>query len=321
MDDDPDLFDVEIARRREEAEGIISIELIPIASSALPQFEAGSHVDVQITPEITRQYSLCNDPRERHRYLLGILRETNSRGGSEAIHTAFLEGQHIKISHPKNNFKLVEAAGHTILAGGGIGITPILAMGWRLHALGASFELHYCTRSLARTAFQSILEAAPFADKMQLHLDDRAEAQRFDINRYLVRPGENKHLYVCGPFGFMTYVLDGAQRLGWLRDHVHSEYFAADVDTSGGSFIVRTARTGLTLTVPADRTLAEMLIENGVAVALSCEQGVCGTCLTKVLEGLPDHRDVYLSDPEKAANDQMTPCCSRAKSATLILDI
>jgi vanillate O-demethylase ferredoxin subunit len=315
------LLAVKIARRFAETDDIISLEVVPVSGSSLPSFTAGSHVDVHVAPGLIRQYSLCNDPSETHRYLLGILREPESRGGSARIHAEFVAGHELRISPPRNNFHLMENAGHSMLLGGGIGITPMLAMAWRLHALGASYELHYCTRSLTRTAFTGLLKSAPFANRVFLHLDDGPDGQRFTVDGYLGEPAADRHLYVCGPQGFIAYAADGAGRLGWNRDHIHVEYFAADADRTGEAFTVRAARSGLTLTVPAGKSIAEALLENGIDVPLSCEQGVCGTCLTPVLGGVPDHRDMYLTDAEKQANDRMTVCCSRARSQVLVLDI
>lgn len=316
-----ELLDVKISRRRDEAEGIVSIEVVPVSGGDLPAFEGGSHVDFYIAPGLIRQYSICSDPRETRRYVFGILLELQSRGGSAAIHKNFVEGYEFQISLPRNNFKLIESAGKSILAGGGIGITPALAMAWRLHAIGAPFELHYCTRSLARTAFTGLLETVPFADRVFLHLDDGPPEQRLDVNIGLANPGVGKHLYICGPGGFMDYVIGSAKRLGWAEDHVHVEYFAAEVDVTGDAFMVRAARSGLTLTVPAGQSIAEVLEAHGVEVPVSCAQGVCGSCLTGVIDGIPDHRDFFLTEGEKAANKQMTPCCSRSKTPLLVLDI
>lgn len=312
---------VMITGRRDEAEGIISLELTPADGASLPRFEAGAHVDVHVAPDLVRQYSLCNDPAETHRYVLGILRDAGSRGGSAAVHAGFIPGESVRIGRPRNNFRLEESATHSILLAGGIGITPLLAMAWRLHVLGASFELHYCTRSLSRTAFRDLLREVPFADRVRLHLDDGPEDQRLEVDSVLARPGAGAHVYACGPSGFLDHVLGAAERFGWPEERIHREYFSAEVKLGGGEFTVRAAKSGLSLAVPAGRSIAEVLQEHGVAVPLSCEQGVCGTCLTPVLGGEPDHRDQYLTDAEKTANDQMMLCCSRAKTPVLVLDI
>ncbi|WP_237882338.1 PDR/VanB family oxidoreductase [Pseudomonas sp. PGPR40] len=314
-----DFLNVLIARRQEEAEGIISLELVDPAGGWLPPFEAGAHVEVHIAPGLSRHYSLCGSPQDRRCYRLGILREPASRGGSAQIHKTFVPGTLIRISQPRNQFRLQELAAHSVLLGGGIGITPILAMAWRLHALGASFELHYCVRSRARAAFLALLEQAPFADKVDLHIDD--DARSLDIPALLRVPEVNRHLYVCGPGGFMDAVINTAREHEWPSSNVHYEYFAADVDATGKSFTLHAERSGLILQVPEGRSIAEVLLEAGVEVSLSCEQGICGTCLTHVLGGIPDHRDLFLTDEEKASNDQMLLCCSRATSPFLKLDI
>lgn len=210
-----DFLDVRIARRQEEAEGIISLELVDPAGGWLPPFEAGAHVEVQIAPGLSRHYSLCGSPQDRRCYRLGILREPASRGGSAQIHQGFVPGTLIRISLPRNQFRLEEQAAHSVLLGGGIGITPILAMAWRLHALGASFELHYCVRSRARVAFVEQLAQAPFAERITLHVDE--DGRRLDIPTLLKGPDAQRHLYVCGPGGFMEAVMGEGKRQGWGR--------------------------------------------------------------------------------------------------------
>ncbi|RBH55824.1 MULTISPECIES: PDR/VanB family oxidoreductase [Pseudomonas] len=313
------LLEVRIARRKEEAEGIISLELVDPAGNGLPAFEAGAHIEVQVAPGLSRHYSLCGSPEDRQVYRLGVLREPVSRGGSARIHEQFHEGLLIAISPPSNQFRLQEGAGHSLLVGGGIGITPILAMAWRLHEIGASFEVHYCVRNRGRAAFLELLTQAPFADKVRLHIDD--DGQRLDIPGLLRGPETQRHVYVCGPAGFMDAVIGTAHRQGWPAANVHCEYFAAEVDVAGEGFTLHAERSGLTLQVPEGRSIAQVLLEAGVQVPLSCEQGVCGTCLTRVLEGIPDHRDLFLTEEEKASNNQILLCCSRASSAFLRLDI
>jgi vanillate monooxygenase ferredoxin subunit len=316
-----DRLSVQIRRRTDEADAIISLELVDPTGAELPPFEAGAHIEVDVGGGLTRHYSLCNPPRERHRYVLGVLREPSSRGGSALIHERFDEGTHISISQPRNQFRLVESAAHIMLAGGGIGITPLLAMAWRLHAIGVSFELHYCVRSRARAAFVGLLEQSPFAGRVTLHCDDADDPGRLDMQALLQEPRADTHLYVCGPGGFMNALIDAARYHSWAEENVHYEYFAAPLRPSGSSLVVHAARSGMSVEVPADRSVAQALLDAGVDVPLSCEQGVCGTCLTRVLEGVPEHRDLFLSPDEKAANDQMLLCCSRAKSAFLRLDI
>jgi vanillate O-demethylase ferredoxin subunit len=288
----------------------------------LPPFSAGAHIDVHAAPGLVRQYSLCNDPGETHRYVIGVLRDAKSRGGSLAMH-ALQEAQVVAISHPRNHFALTEEAPHSLLLAGGIGITPLLSMARRLHRLGRPFEMHYGSRTSARTAFLETIGQSAFAPSVHLHFDDGPVAQRLDARAILGAQPAGAHLYVCGPAGFMDAILAAAREAGWREERLHREYFnAAPVHTSGdGSFEVQVASTGAVIRVDADRSVAAALAAAGIEVPTSCEQGVCGICVTRVLEGTPDHRDMYLTPHEQARGGQFTPCCSRAKSARLVLDL
>ncbi|HZG21678.1 MAG TPA: PDR/VanB family oxidoreductase [Herbaspirillum sp.] len=313
---------VKVAARREEAEGIIGLELVAVDGQPLPEFAAGAHIDVYLPGGLLRQYSLCNAPHERHRYQIGVLRDPRSRGGSQAVHDALKVGDLVTISAPRNQFAL-QPAPHSLLLAGGIGVTPILCMAEALAAAGASFEMHYCARSPARQAFRTRIADSGFAARVVHHYDDGDAVQQLDLASLLARTDPATHLYVCGPDGFIAHVVDTARAQGWPEAQVHFEYFgAAPVDVAGnGSFQVKLASSGEVYTIPPERTVIQVLAEHGVEVPVSCEQGICGTCLTRVLGGQPDHRDQYLTDEERAANDQFTPCCSRAKSALLVLDL
>jgi len=290
---------------------------------ALPAFSAGSHIDVQVPGGMTRQYSLCNPPGESHRYLIGVLRDAASRGGAVAVHERVHEGDVLTISAPKNHFPLAHEARRSLLLAGGIGVTPILCMAERLATTGADFEMHYCTRSRERTAFYERIRASAFAHRVAFHFDDGPPEQKLDIAALLAAPQPGTHLYVCGPKGFMDAVLGTARARGWPEAQLHYEFFAADAAPADGdtAFEVQLASTGQVIVVGKDQTVVQALAAAGVEVQTSCEQGVCGTCLTRVLEGTPDHRDLYLTPEEQAANDQFTPCCSRARSARLVLDL
>lgn len=315
-------IEVKVANRTCEADGICSYELVRTDGQALPPFEAGAHIDVHLAGNLVRQYSLCNAPGETHRYLIGVLRDTDSRGGSQAMHDHVDLGSVLQISEPKNHFPLVEAK-RTLLLAGGIGVTPILAMAETLAAKGAAFEMHYCARSPEKAAFKERLAGCGFAAQVQFHYDSGEAAQKLDLPALLARPEPDTHVYVCGPQGFIDYVLGTARAQGWPQAQLHVEYFsAAAVDTSGDqAFDVKLASSGKVVTVPAGKTVIKVLEEQGVVIPYSCEEGVCGTCLTRVLEGVPDHRDMYLTEEEQAANDQFTPCCSRAKTPLLVLDL
>lgn len=313
---------VKVVSRREEALGIVSFELASVDGGALPPFSAGAHIDVEIRPGLIRQYSLCNAPGETHRYLIAVLRDSKSRGGSSAMHDEILEGMTVRISAPRNHFALVPAK-HYLLLAGGIGVTPILCMAERLASTGAEFSMHYCTRSPERTAFAQRIAASTFASQVHFHFDTGTDVQKLNLELALRDAPADTHLYVCGPAGFIEAVAGAAKAAGWQAEQVHQEYFgAAPVDTSAdGEFEVRIASSGDTCRVPADKTVAQALLQHGIEIPLSCEQGVCGTCITRVLEGVPDHRDMYFSDAEKARNDQFTPCCSRSRSRLLVLDL
>ena len=314
---------VRVAARHNETAEIVTLDLVGTGSNPLPPFSAGSHIDVHIRPGLIRQYSLANDPEQAHSYRIGVLRDPVSRGGSLAMH-ALQVGDLVHISAPRNHFPLVPAK-RTLLLAGGIGITPILCMAERLSRTGAQFDLHYCTRSPERTAFRNTITASAYAAQVHFHFDDGAPAQKLDLPALLAEPDGDTHVYVCGPGGFIDFVLATAAARGWAPANIHREYFgapASGADAVGSAtFDIQIASTGQVLTVPADRAVTDILAEHGIEIPISCEQGVCGTCLTRVLEGVPDHRDVYLTDEEKAGNDQFTPCCSRSKSALLVLDL
>ncbi|NWE30300.1 PDR/VanB family oxidoreductase [Pseudomonas gingeri] len=315
------MFEVIVVEKRQEAEGICCFELRREDGQSLPGFTAGAHIDVQVSTTITRQYSLCNSPLERDRYLIAVLHEPLSRGGSRGMHEAVGVGDRLWISTPKNHFPLTAGAGKSVLLGGGIGITPVLAMAFQLAHEGAEFELHYCVREPRRAAFLQQMAASGFADSVHLHFDSGEQDQRLDVNHVLAAPDADTHLYVCGPKGFMDHVINAAHRLGWPTGQIHREYFAAPVVAHAvdQAFEVELAESGLVLQVPADKSVLEVLCASGIELPASCRQGVCGACMTPVIDGVPDHRDVFMSDKEHALNDQFTPCCSRSKTPRLVL--
>lgn len=317
------MIDVIVTRKTCEAEGIFSFELARADGAALMPFSAGSHIDVHLPSGVIRQYSLCNHPDEQHRYQIGVLLDPATRGGSQAMH-ALEEGSALRISEPRNLFALAHGAHRSLLFAGGIGVTPILCMAERLAQISAAFELHYCGRSAATVAFVERIQGSAFAQQAHVHLDDQPET-RLDAARVLRDYREGDHLYVCGPGGFMAFILEQAHQAGWPPESLHREYFAAQPQAQAaaepGSFEVMLASSGQCLSVPANLSVAQVLLEAGIDVPLSCEAGICGTCLTRVLEGEPDHRDMFMTPAEQALNDQFTPCCSRSKSPRLVLDL
>jgi vanillate O-demethylase ferredoxin subunit len=301
-----------------EAEDIISLDLRPVAARTLPPFTAGSHIELHLRNGLSRSYSLMNPQHERHRYCVAVQNDPAGRGGSRFIHEAVRAGEIIRIGPPRNNFALIEAAPVSVLIAGGIGITPIWCMLQRLAGLGRPWQLHYAVRSRRRAAF---LDAIPALNgNVHLHFDDESGGAFIDLDAVVQRAAAGSHLYCCGPLPMLA-AFERATA-GLPPETVHVEYFAAKepVDASGG-FDVVLARSGRTVFVPEHSTILDALLAAGVTVEHSCLEGVCGTCETKVLEGVPDHRDVVLSAQERAGNRTMMICCSGSKSGRLVLDL
>lgn len=313
---------VHLTRKQPEAHGICSLVLEPVAGT-LPAFSAGAHIDVHLPNGLVRQYSLCNAPSEANRYVIAVLLDAASRGGSRAVHDQVPPGAELQISAPRNHFPLADDAPHHLLFAGGIGITPMLAMAETLTPQGASFELHYAARSRERMAFTERIGQSAYAGRAHFHFDDGPPAQRLDIAAQLQRAPQGSHLYVCGPQGFMDAVLKTAREQGWDESRLHYEYFGAapTQQADDGSFDIELASSGRVIPVTARQTPLQALLDAGIDIPMSCEQGVCGTCLTRVISGTPDHRDHYLTPDEHAANDQFLPCCSRSRSPRLVLDL
>lgn len=306
-----------------EAADIKSFVLASASGNELPRYTPGAHIDVHMGAALVRQYSLCGSPSDRSRYMIGVKREPQSRGGSEYMHEHIRVGDRIEISKPRNNFTLDETAGHTLLFAGGIGITPILAMADRLLLLGKSFELHYFGRSPEHTAFCGRLSQPAFAGTVHMHYGLDADAVRTKLANLLRVHGNGTHLYLCGPKPFMDMIVAIATQT-WPLEAIHLEYFAADPAAparSTNSFEVRLARSGHSYVIPEGKSILQVLQEKGLDVAYSCEEGVCGTCLTDVIEGAPDHRDYFLSPADRSANTKICLCVSRARSPFLVLDM
>nr|WP_174772114.1 PDR/VanB family oxidoreductase [Paraburkholderia sp. SG-MS1] len=314
---------VQVSGKWVEAQDICGFELRNPDGTSLPAFTAGSHIDVHLPGGLVRQYSLCGDPGSADRYEVAVLRDAGGRGGSIAIHDLVHVGDFLQVSVPRNHFAIEQNATRHLLLAGGIGVTPILSMAEYLSSRGESFDMHYCTRSESRTAFIARISESDFCDRVQFHYDNGDASQRFDLTSTLTEEQESTHLYVCGPRGFMDGVLSAARAQGWTEDRLHYEFFSGTVTKLEGDapFQVRLASSGAVVDVPAGSTVVEALATHGVEILTSCEQGVCGTCLTRVLEGQPDHRDSYLTEEERASGDQFMPCCSRSKSTLLVLDL
>lgn len=315
-------MEARVVRKCHAAQDIALFELEALNGGALPSFSAGSHIDVFLGDSLVRQYSLCNAPDTASRYEICVLREPASRGGSAAMH-ALTEGDTVHISEPRNHFSLAKNAPHSLLLAAGIGVTPILSMAQRLNESNAPFTMHYCAKSPERAAFVDRLTGSAFADRVHLHYSAVQTPNRLDIGALLAQQPAGTHLYVCGPQRFIDSVLEGARALGWQQDRLHYEFFSAEVQSRENdcAFEIQLASSGRIIQVGPTQTVTDALQAAGVAVMTSCEQGVCGTCLTRVVRGEPDHRDAYLTAEERAANDQFLPCCSRSRSQMLVLDL
>lgn len=315
-----DVIDVVVAARLDQAEGIAVFDLARPDGGSLPPFEAGAHIDVHIADGLVRQYSLSNPPGQTDRYRIGVLNDPKSRGGSRTIHGEFAVGRKVAVSTPRNHFPLDMGADHSILIGGGIGVTPMVAMAYALKDAGKSFELHYCARSRGSAGFLDELAEA-FPGQTHLHFDDEGQSNMLTPHALLSDQPAGTHVYVCGPSGFMDWVIGQAKDAGMPSERIHFEYFNAEVDIHGAAIEVFAKKSGITVQVGEDQSILDALVAAGIKVDKSCEQGVCGTCTCDVLEGTPDHKDKFLTDEEREDNDQIVVCCSRAKTPRLVLDV
>lgn len=318
-----DIIEVRVAAIERQAIGIVSLELVPVTGE-LPPFTAGAHIDLHLDNGLVRHYSLMNPQDERHRYVIAVQREAAGRGGSAYVHDALRPGTVVRIGTPRNNFTLNEAAAHTILIGGGIGITPLLSMAARLRSLGRSWTLHYCARTREHAAAKSLLAA--YAGNVHHNFDQEPGGTMLDLDALVAAAPPFTHFYCCGPLP----MLNAFERAMSARppEFTHVEYFsakgadAADAGSNAkGGYSITLARSGRTLEVEDGKTILDTLIEAGFDVAYSCMEGICGSCETQVLEGVPDHRDLVLGAAEKAAGKTMMICCSGCKGDRLVLDI
>lgn len=312
---------VRVAAIQKEATDIASFELVREDGLALPSFEAGAHIDVLLPGLPARQYSLCNPPGETHRYVIAVLKEPESRGGSRYLHEKVSQGDALTISSPKNHFALEPSAKRSLLLAGGIGVTPLLAMAESLAEAGASFSMHYCSRSRDRMAFTDALKAERFRGRVHLHVDDGEDAQKLALGPLLADRQAQDHLYVCGPAGFLNWVKSSALAAGWPEEAVHTEYFSGTVEQrdSDSDFEIEVAGSGQIVRVAKGQTALDAMLGAGLDVPNSCTEGVCGMCMTEICEGIPDHRDQFLTAAERARNDAFMPCCSRANTPRLVI--
>ncbi|MGF7006263.1 Rieske 2Fe-2S domain-containing protein [Aminobacter sp. BE322] len=310
---------VEVARKWQAADGIAGFELRPI-KGLLPTFQPGAHIDVHMPNGLIRQYSITNGPGESDSYVIGVKLERDSKGGSTCMHETVRQGDVLAISEPRNNFPLRRDAVKTIFVAGGIGITPLLAMAQALKNQNLRFDLHYFAQNDAQLAFPE--KTASLGASLKPHLGLTPEQTGAQLREILAGYRPDTHLYLCGPGPMLEAARHLAAEAGWPEAAVHFEYFKnTNVIDDSSSFEVALARSCVTLKVPSGKTILEVMREAGIDMPSSCEQGACGTCLATVIEGEPDHQDVYLNDAERKSGTKIMTCVSRAKSARLVLDL
>lgn len=316
------IMQVRVKRIGYEAENVHSYDLVPPRGGALVPFSAGSHIDLHLPNGMIRSYSLVNDQSETNRYVIAVSKDAASRGGSTFIHDNVRVGDILTISHPRNNFSLHEGAEHSVLIAGGIGITPIFSMLRRLEALGRSWELYYAARTRFTAAFLDELNALRSNVHLNLHVnfDQEPTGRMLDLGGILSNVRPDAHLYCCGPIPMLEAF--EAATAGRPSSNVHVEYFKAkEKPAAAGGFEVKLSRSNRTIAVEPGKTILDALLDAGISANYACAEGVCGTCETKVIEGVPEHRDLFLSKEEQAENKTIMICCSGSKSSTLVLDL
>ena len=308
-----------VASRTSAAEGVLELRLVDDSGEGLPPWTPGAHVDLVLGDDLVRQYSLCGDPMDESSFTVAVLREQESRGGSAFVHDELAEGDRLTVRGPRNHFPLVAAPRYRFVAGG-IGITPLLPMIAEAEASGADWSLDYGGRTRASMAYLDRL--ASYGDRVRVFPTD--ECGPLDLPAILGDPGPGTLVYVCGPEGLLGAV-EAFCSGRWPDGALHLERFAAKQTESptGGerSFELVLAGSGVTLEVPPDRSVFDVIQDSGVSVLGSCHEGICGTCEQAVLEGEVDHRDSVLNESERAANDAMMVCVSRCLSDRLVLDL
>jgi len=309
---------VQVLTRRIEAEGICSYELARADGAPLPAFSAGAHIDVHLPGGLVRQYSLCNDDRETHRYRIAVLRDPASRGGSVAVHEQVQEDDTLTISAPRNHFPLV-AAPFSLLLAGGIGITPFIAMMDQMEREGKNFELHYAVRTRTHGAYWKELQQRYGTHRVKVYCD--AEKLFIPVDAIVENQPLGTHLYVCGPAGMINGVLGKARAQGWPKQNLHSEEFLAP--PKGKAFQAKLVRSNLTVDVGPEQSILEAVEAAGVDAPYLCRGGACGQCETAVVscDGELEHNDHFLEPEDKASGKKIMICVSRIKGSAVTLDL
>ncbi|WP_257890425.1 PDR/VanB family oxidoreductase [Rhodococcus sp. USK10] len=304
------------------ARGVKSLELEAADGRVLPATLAGQYIDVSLTPGVTRSYSLLDPSSVNPKvYRIAVALSADSRGGSRAVHQSIREGDLLTISPPSGGFVPNEDAPHSVFIAGGIGITPIYAMIAQLTASGRSWELHYASPSRERAAFLAeILEQKPSnLSSVTLYISDESGPRSMRVANIVEVSKPGAHLYCCGPSPLIDDFLAATRHRP--ADTVHLERFTNDTDPAKGGFTVELAQSGMTLEIEENESILDAVLDAGIMIDFSCEEGICGSCRTRVLEGTPDHRDSILTTTEREAGDTMFICCSGSKGERLVLDL
>lgn len=315
---DKPVMRVQVSRVEELSDLVTLYEFSNPDGAPMPASTAGAHIDVVVAPEFFRQYSMSHDPADPSKYQIAVLREDQGRGGSLLMSRSFELGRMVFISKPLNHFPLIEDATKTYLMGGGIGVTPMVAMAHRLHAIGADFALHYSASKADQAAFDQILQNQPWSDKVSLHYSD--QGSRADL-RKILKYSTGAHVYTCGPDAYMAGVLETAEMGGFPEENRHMEYFSVPElpEYENHAFTLKLARSGKTFEIPADKSPTDVLQDAGVHIDVKCSDGICGVCRCGVVSGEVEHRDFVLSNKQRETS--LILCQSRAAKAGGILEI
>ena len=319
IDGDAPVIRVEVSKAEPMTADVTKYEFRSLDGSPLPVWTAGAHLDIVVAPEFLRQYSMSGDPADNSKYQIGVLREDQGKGGSKLLHRIFNQGRKIFISKPINHFPLDETASKSLLFGGGIGITPMIAFGHRLHAIGADFELHYSCHSRATAGYLEDLAHVDWQDQVHLHISD--EGSRADLASLIEPYQSGHHLYTCGPDRFMQAVIDMAEQKGFPEEARHLEYFSVPElpEYENHPFTVKLARSGRQIPVTTDQSAADALIAAGIPIDLKCSDGLCGVCQCDLISGEVEHRDFVLS--QKQRQSSLILCQSRAAESHGVIEI
>lgn len=320
----PDTFFLRVHAAMRVADGVLALDLRSPSGALLPPFTAGAHIDLHL-PEVgvVRQYSISSDPADRTRYVVGVALDASSRGGSRFVHEQVRAGDLLTVGLPRNNFPLAEDARASVFIGGGIGVTPLLAMARRLSALGRAWTFYLCARTPERAAFLQEMLLLPHGRVVPV-FDGVPGVAPLDLFKLVREAAPDAHFYCCGPAPMMEAFTEATRHIDPAR--VHVEWFTAPANAkslapASGAFVVRLQRSGKALEVAPEESLLDALARGGISVPSSCRDGICGTCEVRVLAGTPDHRDLVLSAADRDKGDRMFVCVSRCNTAELLLDL